>query len=269
MSVFVIDLDGTLLSESGELEDHVVLSLIKVQKMGHRIIVASGRTYSEAIAIIRKLELEKYSGAAVLADGQYVFDYRTGEEYVRERLMTEDIQRIIKEIGVSMCPIKVFSKDGTSLIFSTKYCLKYLKYFIAGLLKRSHEHLIDIGQLGNIIEADKIAVDPSVNVENIRKDYEVAYINDKCRYEIKQKNVNKASSVRRILGKSTDDVFVFGNDENDICLFREFPNSYVMETSTDTVKSYAKHIIFTCKGETVLSEILRTIGTEGVEKYEI
>lgn len=268
MSIFVIDLDGTLLSKSEELEAHVVLNLIQIQKMGHRIIVASGRTYSEAIAIIKKLELEKYSGAAVLADGQYVFDYRTGEEYVRERLMTEDIQRIIKEIGAFKCPLKVFSKDGTSLIFSTKYCLKYLKYFIARLLKRSRERLIDIGQLGNILEADKIAVDPSVNVENIRNDYEVAYINDKCRYEIKQKNVNKASSVRQILGKSSDNVFVFGNDENDICLFKEFPNSYVMDNSTDTVKSYAKHIIFTCEGETVSSEILRIIGTEGIEKYE-
>lgn len=266
MSIFVIDLDGTLLSESGELEAHVVSNLIQVQKMGHRIIVASGRTYSEANSIIKILELEKYRGAAVLADGQYVFDYCTGEEYVRERLMTEDIQRIIKEIGTFECPLKVFSKEGTSLIFPTKYCLKYLKYFIAGLLKRSRERLIDIGQLGSIIEADKIAADPSVNVENIRNYYEVAYINDKCRYEIKQKNVNKASSVRQILSKSRDDVFVFGNDENDICLFREFPNSYVMGNSTDTVKSYAKHIIPNREGETVSSEILRIVRLEGMKK---
>ena len=112
------------------------------------------------------------------------------------------------------------------------------------------------------IEADKIAAGPNANVEHLKKRYEVAYINDKGRYEIKQKNVNKASSVKQLLPSGCEDVFVFGNDENDICLFQTFPNSYVMENSTDTVKRCAKNTIFTSKGESVLSKILQIIGLE-------
>lgn len=262
MSTFVIDLDGTLLSESGELEPNVASHLIQVQKMGHRIIVASGRTYCEAEAIINALELKKHRGAAVLADGQYIFDYSTDEKCVRERLTTGDIKKIIKGINASEQLVKAFTSCNTYVIFHTKFCFKYLKYLIAGWLKKSKDRLIDVKYLGRIAEADKIAVDPSANVAHLKDDYEVAYINDKGRYEIKQKNVNKASSVKQLLRGDCEDVFVFGNDENDICLFQAFPNSYVMEDSTDTVKKYVKNIIFTSKGASVISQILQIVGIE-------
>ncbi len=264
MNTFVIDLDGTLLSDSGKLESDVAAKLIQVQKMGSRIIIASGRTYSEEKEIIEALELEKYNGAAILADGQYIYDYSSGEKFVRERLTVRDIQRIIKEIGVSGHQVKVFSQDRTYLIFHTKFCLKFLKYFIAKWIKRSNIHLIDVKQLEDIVEADKIATDHGENIDHIRNYYEVTYNSDKCRYEIKQKNVNKASSVRQILHDSREDVFVFGNDENDICLFNEFPNSYVMENSRRTVKNFAKHTILKSEGQTVLSEIFRIAGLEGM-----
>lgn len=262
MSTFVIDLDGTLLSESGTLAPDTASRLIQVQKMGHRIIVASGRTYSEAEGILKVLELKAHKGAAVLADGQYVIDYSSGEEYIRERLTTADIKKIIRGIDASCYEIKVFSPHCTYVIFRTKLCVKYLKCFVAGWVKKSKDRLIDVKHLERITEADKIAVDPSANVAYLKDDYEVAYINDKGRYEIKQKDVNKASSVKQLLRGGYADVFVFGNDENDICLFQAFPNSYVMENSTDTVKECAKNVILTGKGESVLSRILQIVGIE-------
>lgn len=266
MSVFVIDLDGTLLSESGILEEQDVYNLIQLQKKGHRIIIASGRTYSEAYFVIRKLELEKYKGAAVLSDGQYVFDYLNDEKYVRERLKLEDIQKIIDCVGMFSYPIKVFSEDGVRLVFSKRLSLIFAKYYIAGLLRRSTNHLIDVKHLDRISDADKIAVYSSTYLEEISKHYEVSYIKEKQRYEIKQKNVNKASSVKQICGLKTEDVFVFGNDENDICLFKEFPNSYAMYDSTEIVKSFANQIIDNREKGAVVREILRVASIERIPK---
>lgn len=60
--LLVLDVDGTLLNDAKEISKRTLASLLKVQQMGIRVALASGRPTYGLMPLAKTLELGNYGG---------------------------------------------------------------------------------------------------------------------------------------------------------------------------------------------------------------
>jgi len=248
--MIAVDLDGTLLN-NGFLSDDDADTLKQIQENGIKLMVATGRNRSDARDYIDKLQLRQYGGAIALADGQYLEDFSDQSCTENEFLNYTDDLRHIVSLGLSGYRYaRAFCKTGNYLVVQSIFSAYYIKARIVSILKRRRMHrVLYISRDYPIDDIEKIVLYAEETGENMAKlssRYEAFYVHDNLRYEMKRKGVNKGASVKAIqekYGYPDDAVAVFGNDENDVSMFRRYSNSFVVDSAPEAVKDKATHII--------------------------
>lgn len=84
--LLVLDVDGTLLNNAKELSKQTLATLLKVQQMGVRIVLASGRSTYGLRHLIEKLELKNNSGYILSYNGGQVIDVKNDEVLFEKRI---------------------------------------------------------------------------------------------------------------------------------------------------------------------------------------
>lgn len=248
MKVFAIDLDGTLLDENKAISESDAASLVGIQKHGDRIVLATGRNQTEANLYIDILELRQHKGAVILADGQYIEDFCNDKTYELPFLNIKDTIFLLNLVTKDNT-IEVITPGKNYYIFYTTLSAAYWKFKIRNLFSKnaaiSKKHIKKM----NPKRIEKIVTDRIIENsyrEEIERNYELFYVHDKKRYEIKQKHVNKAKALSKLIkewGVSRENLYVFGNDDNDICMMNLTQNSYAVFDSTDIVKETANYML--------------------------
>ena len=59
-SLFAFDIDGTLYNSEKKILEHTKEALHALQKDGHIVMIATGRSESQAAPIIKELNLDSY-----------------------------------------------------------------------------------------------------------------------------------------------------------------------------------------------------------------
>jgi len=252
--VFLVDLDGTLLNAEGKLEIEDIKRIKRIQKEGHTIVICTGRTEKEAQSIIQDLEIEKYKGLAILADGQYIIDYKINKVIQLEFLCDKDVMAIYTK-----CPqyknrnIQLFCKDRNYRIVNSIISPVYFKTKVKRYLgnKKDNTRVLTKRALAKtrIQQIEKMTITSGNDVfSNIAllNEFEIYYVHDKKRFEIKHKGVNKASATLIALHNRnayTYNIIAFGNDDNDICLFKIANESYAVANATEKLKDEANYIL--------------------------
>ena len=77
--LLVLDVDGTLLNNEKEISKRTLASLLKVQQMGTRIALASGRPTYGLMPLAKILELGNYGGFIVSYNGCQIINAQNGE----------------------------------------------------------------------------------------------------------------------------------------------------------------------------------------------
>ena len=67
--LLVLDVDGTLLNDAKEISKRTLAALLKVQQMGVRIVLASGRPTYGLMPLAKSLELGNYGGFILSYNG--------------------------------------------------------------------------------------------------------------------------------------------------------------------------------------------------------
>lgn len=245
MKIFAIDLDGTLLLNNGLLLESDADRLIEVQKRGHCIVLATGRNMQEAKQIIDRLKINQYNGAVILADGQYIYhhDRIIERPFIEWTEANEFYKWIPSDVQVSLTTpsFNYYLVDG----------FMNPRYFKLKLMTAQNKHnkVITTQGIRGVDKIEKIVVDvpeERISLEQFKGRFEIAYIHDKKRYEIKHKGVNKGESLQLLLidwHVDIEELYVFGNDDNDISLMKMTPNSYAMSNGTAMLKKYASSIL--------------------------
>ncbi len=87
--LLVLDIDGTLLDNEGEISKRTYAALMKVQQMGVRIVLASGRPTFGVRPLAEKLELDRYGGYILSYNGGQIFDATSEELFFEKRINPE------------------------------------------------------------------------------------------------------------------------------------------------------------------------------------
>ena len=95
--LLVLDVDGTLLNNEMEISKRTLAALLKVQHMGVRIVLASGRPTSGLMPLAKALELGNFGGFIMSYNGSRVVKAGDGEVVFERRINPELIPYLEKK----------------------------------------------------------------------------------------------------------------------------------------------------------------------------
>ena len=95
--LLVLDVDGTLLNDEREISKRTLAALLKVQQMGVRIVLASGRPTYGLMPLAKTLELGNYGGYVLSYNGCQIIKAQNGEILFERRINPEMLPYLEKK----------------------------------------------------------------------------------------------------------------------------------------------------------------------------
>lgn len=88
--ILVLDLDGTLTNSKKEITPHTLDVLIRAQKSGLKIVLASGRPTYGIVPLANELQFDKFGGYILSYNGGQIIDWRT-KELMYENVLNPEV----------------------------------------------------------------------------------------------------------------------------------------------------------------------------------
>lgn len=109
--MLVLDVDGTLLNDEKEISQRTLNTLRKVQQMGVKIMLASGRPTYGLLPLAKTLELGNYNGYVLSYNGGQVINASNGEVVFERRINPEQIPYLEKKAQKNGFTIMTYNGD--------------------------------------------------------------------------------------------------------------------------------------------------------------
>lgn len=109
--LLVLDVDGTLLNDAKEISKRTLSALLKVQHMGVRIVLASGRPTYGLMPLAQALELGHFGGFVVSYNGCQIIKAENGEIIFERRINPEMIPYLEKKARKNNFSIFTYHDD--------------------------------------------------------------------------------------------------------------------------------------------------------------
>ena len=109
--LLVLDVDGTLLNDEREISKRTLAALLKVQQMGVRIVLASGRPTYGLMPLAKTLELGNYGGFVLSYNGCQIIKAQNGEILFERRINPEMLPYLEKKARKNGFAIFTYQDD--------------------------------------------------------------------------------------------------------------------------------------------------------------
>lgn len=109
--LLVLDVDGTLLNDEREISKRTLAALLKVQQMGVRIVLASGRPTYGLMPLAKTLELGNYGGFVLSYNGCQIIKAQNGEILFERRINPEMLPYLEKKARKNGFAIFTYHND--------------------------------------------------------------------------------------------------------------------------------------------------------------
>ena len=109
--LLVLDVDGTLLNDAKEISKRTLASLLKVQQMGIRVALASGRPTYGLMPLAKTLELGNYGGFIISYNGGQIITAQNGEILFERRINPEMLPYLEKKARKNNFAIFTYHDD--------------------------------------------------------------------------------------------------------------------------------------------------------------
>lgn len=246
MELFVFDVDGTLVSDFGEITKPVIAAINQLLERGDGVAIASGRCHSGVQHYLDCLvsSPHKYAiscNGAVVCDGKGRVLARNGLEY-------SDFLYIDKKYGKPLTCCYFFKDDWLGTFKAKEKVVRMeVEYnHMDGIIDLCKDPLKEGDKIDKVLVASlplhSIQVEKSLEPADKEK-YNI------CRsssifIEFMKKGVDKATGIGELLnaiGLSTENVHTFGDSMNDEQMIKEFDGT-AMGNALDPIKKGAQRI---------------------------
>lgn len=109
--LLVLDVDGTLLNSNNEISKRTKATLLKVQQMGIRIVLATGRPTHGVWPVAEELELSNYGGYVMSYNGGEIREVQTGTILFEKTIDPPIIPSLVKRANKNSFPIFTYGKN--------------------------------------------------------------------------------------------------------------------------------------------------------------
>ncbi len=249
--VLVLDLDGTLTNSKKEITPETREALIYIQKIGKKVVLASGRPTKGVLPLSEQLHLSDYGSCILSFNGARITDCRSGQ-IMYNRYLPQDALEPAFRLAWS------FAGEGADILTYTEDCI------ISGIqpnrytllesrinhmpVLESRDFMADIPrQINKFLatgEPEVISRMKAVMTAHFRS-YLNIYCSDPFFLEIMPKGVDKAHALVKLLGSlglSTRQMICCGDGYNDITMIETAGLGVAMANAQPSVRNSADYI---------------------------
>ena len=235
--LLVLDLDGTLTNKQKKITPHTKETLLKIQELGVKIVLASGRPTYGIAPLAEQLELQKYEGYILAYNGGEIIDWKT-KELMYKNLLDHDVLPYLYECAKKN-DFAIVTYDG-EYVLTEKPDDEYV-------LKEALLNVMKIKKVDNFLDAVKhpiakclIVGEPTRLAELEKEMYE--HLKDRMGVfrsepyflELVPKGIDKAQSLAVLLkeiGLTREEMFAIGDGFNDGHILSQSPQSTHLSSS--------------------------------------
>lgn len=246
--LLVLDIDGTVTNSQKEVLARTRDAVIRIQKQGVKVVLASGRPPEGIFPVARTLQMDQYDSYLLAFNGGKIIRMRTGE-CIFEKCLPAHIPRRLqldaKEESLGM------GAYGKGVILAGTLPNQYLELEsrVSQMPMEYHENLGT--EMDLVVNQCILTGDPDVlnRVEATlcrRYFHEAEIFHSEPFYlEVSPKNVNKAYGLKyllRLLNVSWKKMVCCGDSYNDIKMLQYAGRGVAMKNAPEAVKMVADYV---------------------------
>lgn len=246
--MIVLDLDGTLTNSEKKITPKTKKALMKAQKSGVKVVLASGRPTFGIEPIARELEIDKYGGYVLSFNGGKIIDWKTKEVVFQQVLPAEKIPELYEESKRQK--VAILSYNGDDIVTEDP------EDIYVG--EEAKINTMPIRGVDNFVEAVSEPVTKCLMVaegsylaevekkvqEKFGKELSI-YRSQPFFLEIMAPGIDKAQSLNRLLDHlhmTKDEMIACGDGFNDLSMIELAKLGVAMNNAQDEVKKKANFI---------------------------
>lgn len=246
--ILVLDIDGTLINPQKKITRCTKNALLKLQKCGTKIVLASGRPVYGMIPLARELKMQNYQGYILAFNGGKIIDCQTNETIFEKSMQQKQICELARKLQNKKVSLITYEKD--SLITETPMD-PYVQ-------KEARINKMEIKQVNNFAEYIDFPITKCLvtgspkyleRIEAELKQYFMEalsiYRSEPFFLEIMPSNIDKAAALERLLnyiGGSCEEMVAFGDGLNDISMISYAGVGIAMGNAQELVKKAADFV---------------------------
>lgn len=258
IKVIILDVDGTLTNSKKVISKKTKDALIKAQKAGAILILASGRPTSGLIDFARELKMDKNHGLLVSFNGSKVVDCKTNKVLFNQTMSVEDGRAVLEHM--KKFDVKPMINKGNYMyvndVFNNQIYYKgeplnIIQYESRGgkfkLCEKDDLAAFADYPLNKILTAG----DPEYLQANYKEMMEPFKETLSCMFtapfyfEFTAKGIDKAKALDTVLipmGYKKEEMIAFGDSHNDSSMLKYAGIGVAMDNAVDDLKAVADEV---------------------------
>lgn len=273
-TLYITDLDGTLLNSEGNLSDYSAYYLNKlIEEESVMFSVATARTYSTVVPMMKGVKL---NCPVILMNGVCIYDTEKLKPVIIHRIeysSAVSILEIFKKFG--KYPMLYYDKDGNLTVEYIKITTLAQEKYVHSRKENYNKKMVQVNEFSLNPDSHLIYIAILDNKEELepiyksicdRRDITCNFYSDNYSgdyfLEIYSKYASKAKSaleLKKILG--AEKIVAFGDNLNDIPLFECADEAYAVKNAYCEVKQCATGVIDSNDKDAVVRFITERIKT--------
>ncbi|MBE6853961.1 MAG: HAD family phosphatase [Ruminococcus sp.] len=246
--IVFLDIDGTLVNSEKKITKATKDSLMRIQKAGVKLAIASGRPSKGVIPYAEELELEKYAGYILPFNGGNIINYQTKEVVYSNTLSMDVLKKayeLSKEYGLELITYRgdvILSETDDNpylLIESTinKMDVEKVDCVYDAVVEPPVKCLLlgDGDYLGKIENEIREKIGENANV----------FRSEPFFMEVVPQGIDKAAAIAALIKKigiEREETIAFGDGFNDVSMVEYAGLGVAMSNGCDKIKEVADRI---------------------------
>lgn len=257
MELYISDLDGTLLNSNREISEYTKKEINEMIAKGLNFTIATARTPGTVVEILEGLNIKF---AVALMNGVLFYDLKD-KKYLKVRKIDNMIVRKILNIlesfnkdsfvyGVKDNHLFVYHKkiilDLDDIYYKERCSSKYKTFKEVNTFDEALEDLEVVNfMILDTLEIIELIYEQLKKIKEINVHYYKDIYQENCYFiEIHSKDATKAAAVKDLAELyNNNKTICFGDNLNDLPMFRIADECYAMENAVDGLKAVATGVI--------------------------
>lgn len=254
--IFVFDIDGTLVNDNKQILDSTKEAIKQLMDNNHIVILNTGRTAIQTKQIMDELNLKDY---LVGNNGTSCYDIKNNSYILSENIIDKKTKKVFYKRAKELKRELIFS-NGIKFwrVYFGKNPLEEIKdpkYFIGGSSKlpiyddwkKAKKDFFKERLVLVTLKVETSLLEQEMNYfKSVIDDKYSIYETSRVYIQASNKNNDKWTGLKILIDKNNwdvNDIYCFGDSENDFSMIKNCPNGVAMENSEQYLKDVAKYTI--------------------------
>lgn len=263
--MIVLDLDGTLTNSKKLITPHTHDTLIRAQRQGTRVVLASGRPTYGIMPLAEQLRLKEYGGYILAFNGGKIVDCTSGDTLFEQKLAPAVVPTLYHEAMAAGMQILTYQGEG---IAATRRDDEYVQHEAFINKMEVVEYADFLHQVQYPINKCLIVGTPEpLHALELRLQKQMegqieVYRSADFFLECVPMGIDKAQSLARLtaaLGISRNEIIACGDGYNDLSMIRYAGLGVAMDNAADDIKQQADYVTLSNEADGVAAVVEKFI----------